>query len=146
MRKIHIVSAGKLDPWLESQFREYEKRLSRTIQIVWHVAKTGDSASENEFFKSQLEGKYYIALDESGVAVSSKEIAQHLEESAVSARSDVYFLIGGAYGIQPHILEGARYIWSFGKITLPHLFARLLLIEQIYRADSINQGRNYHHE
>ncbi len=145
MRKIHIITAGKLDPWLEIQFREYEKRLSRTIQIVWHVGKTGASASENEFFKSQLEGKSYIALDESGVPISSNEIAKHLVYNAVSAGSDLYFLIGGAYGIQPSVLEGADHVWSFGRITLPHLLARLLLLEQIYRADSINQGSRYHH-
>jgi 23S rRNA (pseudouridine1915-N3)-methyltransferase len=145
MQKIHVVTAGKLEPWLESQFREYEKRLSRTMQLVWRVGKTSDVTQENEFFISQLKGKPYIALDESGIAVSSVEIAKYFEDSAVSARSDLYFLIGGAYGIQPSLLEEADDVWSFGKITLPHLLARLLLLEQIYRADSINQSSKYHH-
>lgn len=146
MRTFHIITAGKLESWLFSQFEEYEKRLSRTIQIEWHIGKTNSAESENLYFTGQLKSKSFIALDEAGNAVSSLEIAEALQRSALSSNPDMYFLIGGAYGVSLELLDKASAVWSFGKITLPHQIARLLLLEQLYRADSINRGNNYHHE
>lgn len=146
MRKIHIVTAGKHDDRIESLINDYTKRLHQTFTVVWHITKTSDMQSENKYFTKQLADKKYVALDERGEDVSSKSISSYLSETALNGNGDLYFLIGGAYGINSELLKRATRVWKFGNITLPHQLARLLLVEQIYRGHSIIVGAKYHHD
>ena len=84
-------------------------------------------------------------LDERGEDVRSIEIDTYLENTATRRQTNLYFLIGGAYGIDDDLLKQSAGAWRFGSITLPPQIARLLLIEQLYRAASINAGSSYHH-
>jgi 23S rRNA (pseudouridine1915-N3)-methyltransferase len=80
-------------------------------------------------------------LDSSGSTYTSEAFAEWLEERRQAAR-DVCFVIGGAFGVE---LEHADHQLSFGPMTLPHMLARVVLLEQLYRAHKILAGEPYHH-
>jgi 23S rRNA (pseudouridine1915-N3)-methyltransferase len=86
-----------------------------------------------------------IALDrEKGKALTSEDLARRLDALGVSGRSHVAFLIGGALGLSPELLGEADEVLSFGRMTLPHALARVVLLEQLYRAAKIERGEKYH--
>lgn len=84
-----------------------------------------------------------IALDERGVNDSSTRFAERLEQHADGGRP-VVFLIGGSWGLSDEARARAQHLLSFGKHTLPHLIARITLLEQLYRAETILRGKEYH--
>jgi 23S rRNA (pseudouridine1915-N3)-methyltransferase len=81
---------------------------------------------------------------ERGKLLSSEELARKLSFLGVSGRSDVAFVVGGPLGISPALLERADERLSFGPMTLPHALARVVLIEQLYRAVKIERGEKCH--
>ena len=85
-----------------------------------------------------------VALDEHGKALTSAAFAQWLGERRDDGQRDVAFLIGGADGLDITVLDRAGLRLSLGRMTWPHLMARLLLVEQIYRAHTILTGHPYH--
>jgi len=85
-----------------------------------------------------------IALDRAGTPWSSEELARRLDRWRSEARPLV-LLIGGAFGLDPELLRGARQRWSLGPLTLPHELARVVVLEQWYRAWTILRGEPYHH-
>jgi len=88
---------------------------------------------------------YVISLDrEKGKQLSSETLAQKLEGLGISGRSHVAFVIGGALGLSPEVVRRSHAIWSFGEVTLPHALARVVLLEQLYRAAKINRNEKYH--
>jgi 23S rRNA (pseudouridine1915-N3)-methyltransferase len=88
---------------------------------------------------------YVISLDrEKGKQFSSERLAEKLEDFGVSGRGHIALAIGGAWGLSPEVLRSSRELWSFGPITLPHALARVVLLEQIYRAVKIERGEKYH--
>ena len=88
---------------------------------------------------------YVISLDrEKGKQLPSERLAEKLEDLGVSGRGHVALAIGGPLGLSPEVFRRSRELWSFGKITLPHALARVVLLEQIYRAAKINRNEKYH--
>ncbi len=86
-----------------------------------------------------------ISLDrESGKTLPSEGLARKLEDLGVAGRSHVAFAIGGPLGLSPDVIERSDERWSFGSITLPHALARVVLVEQLYRAVKIGRGEKYH--
>ncbi|MBI5519422.1 MAG: 23S rRNA (pseudouridine(1915)-N(3))-methyltransferase RlmH [Desulfovibrio sp.] len=93
-------------------------------------------------------GAVPVVLDERGETWSSRELAVKLKVWEDAAHSP-WFLVGGAYGLSDEVRERARSggaLFSLGRITLPHELARVVLLEQLYRAASINKGLPYHHD
>ena len=88
-------------------------------------------------------GAAIVALDRRGTALSSEAFAQRLATWR-DAGADLAFLIGGAEGLAESVLERAQLVLSFGAMTWPHLLARAMLLEQIYRAQQILAGHPYH--
>jgi len=89
-----------------------------------------------------------VALDERGEMWSSRELAARLKAWEDAARSPC-FIVGGAFGLSIDVRERAKAsgaLFSLGRITLPHELARVVLLEQLYRAASINKGLPYHHD
>jgi 23S rRNA (pseudouridine1915-N3)-methyltransferase len=103
-------------------------------------------AAEGERLLKRLPaGAHVIALDRGrGKPVSSKELAQKLSSLGVSGRSHVAFVLGGPLGLSPEALQRADERLSLGDITLPHAVARIVLLEQLYRAVKIQRGEKYH--
>jgi 23S rRNA (pseudouridine1915-N3)-methyltransferase len=89
---------------------------------------------------------YVLALDrEKGEPLASETFARRLNSLGLSGRSHVAFVLGGPLGLSPEVLDKADVVVSFGPITLPHALARVILLEQLYRAAKINRGEKYHY-
>ena len=157
--KIKIVTVGKLkEKYLKDGIAEYSKRLSRFANLeMIELAdeKTPDRASDAENQKIlELEGTrilskigdrdFVIVLAIEGKTLSSEEFSKQLEQAPINGFSTLTFVIGGSLGLSPQVKKRANLSISFGRLTLPHQLMRLVLVEQIYRAFTIQQGSPYH--
>ena len=157
--KIKIVTVGKLkEKYLKDGIAEYSKRLSRFANLeMIELAdeKTPDRASDSENQKIlELEGTrilskigdrdFVIVLAIEGKILSSEEFSKQLEQAPINGFSTLTFIIGGSLGLSPKVKKRANLSISFGRLTLPHQLMRLVLVEQIYRAFTIQQGSPYH--
>ena len=157
--KIKIVTVGKLkEKYLRDGIAEYSKRLSRFANLeMLELAdeKTPDRASDSENQKIlELEGTrilskigdrdFVIVLAIEGKTLSSEEFSKQLEQAPINGFSTLTFVIGGSLGLSPKVKKRANLSISFGRLTLPHQLMRLVLVEQIYRAFTIQQGSPYH--
>jgi 23S rRNA (pseudouridine1915-N3)-methyltransferase len=131
-----VVAVGKAREPYADDLRHYEKLLSRYARVdVIEVA-------DDEAVARRIPERAYVTLlDRGGRAYSSEDFSVWLEERRQAGR-DVCFVIGGAFGID---LPGAAHRLSFGPLTLPHLLARVVLLEQLYRAHKILANEPYHH-
>ncbi|MCB0317602.1 MAG: 23S rRNA (pseudouridine(1915)-N(3))-methyltransferase RlmH, partial [Bdellovibrionales bacterium] len=87
---------------------------------------------------------FKIILDETGKLFTSKDLAEFIQQKQISSVTHLCFAIGGAAGWDPSVLKNSDLTLSLSKLTFPHQIARILLVEQIYRARSILKGTNYH--
>jgi 23S rRNA (pseudouridine1915-N3)-methyltransferase len=107
---------------------------------VWQVQER-----EAARLSRQVPGdSYVIALDRQGRLLTSEGFASLFADVALVGRSSFTFLIGGALGLHPSLLDSAAGVVSFSRLTFPHQLFRLILIEQLYRAFKINRGEPYH--
>ena len=131
-----VVAVGKARPPYADDLQHYAKLLSRYARVdVIEVAD--DDALERRI----PERAYVCLLDSRGKAYTSEAFAGWLEERRQAGR-DVCFVIGGAFGFE---LPDADHRLSFGPLTLPHMLARVVLLEQLYRAHKILANEPYHH-
>ena len=157
--KIKVVTVGKLkEKYLKDGIAEYSKRISRFAKfemIELADEKTPDKASESENQKIlEIEGQrilskvgdrdFVIVLAIEGKTFSSEEFSKQLEEASIKGFSTLTFIIGGSLGLSSAVKNRANLSVSFGRLTLPHQLMRLVLVEQIYRAFTIQQGSPYH--
>lgn len=157
--KITIVCAGKIkEKYLTAGIAEFMKRLKPFAQVEIreiHEEKMPDnpSAAEKEqvlikegekLLKLVPESSYLFVLDVFGKERSSEELAASIDKLGLSGRSNITFLIGGAFGLSPAVRKAADELLSFSRMTFTHQMVRLLLVEQIYRAFKINRGEKYH--
>lgn len=87
-----------------------------------------------------------IALDEKGQHMTTAQFADTLTHYQNQAFRQVYFIIGGADGLDESVRQRAQLVWSLSKLTFPHMLVRPILLEQLYRACSLNAGHPYHRE
>jgi 23S rRNA (pseudouridine1915-N3)-methyltransferase len=140
MFKVKIYTIGKLkDSWLQEALAEYEKRLSRDIEIEWILAKT-DEELEEKISKEN----HWIALDPNGELVDSPRFSKKLLQLFEKQGSRLNFLIGGSDGIPEQLKRKSLWKWSLSPLTFTHQMTRLILIEQLYRALEIESGSSYH--
>ena len=157
--KIKIVTVGKLkEKYLKDGIAEYTKRILRFAKLeMIELAdeKTPDKASELENQKIlETEGArilskvgerdFVVVLAIEGKTLSSEEFSKQLEQASIKGYSILTFIIGGSLGLAPVVKNRANLSVSFGRLTLPHQLMRLVLVEQIYRAFTIQQGSPYH--
>jgi 23S rRNA (pseudouridine1915-N3)-methyltransferase len=134
--RYYVVAVGKARAPFLDDLRHYEKLLGRHARIdVIEVA--GDDAVARRI----PERAYVSLLDSRGTAYTSEDFARWIEDRRQGGR-DVCFVIGGPYGTR---LERADHKLSFGPMTLPHQLARVVLLEQLFRAHKILAGETYHH-
>lgn len=150
--KIKVVAIGKIkksSPFFDI-IAEYKKRLDWSIEIIEHDEKSYSSIQIQKNKESKLllssvkDNSFKIALDEHGKVISSVDFANNIENWQNRGVSNISFFIGGANGHSQELLNICDYKLSLGKMTLPHLMARSVLIEQIYRANSILNNHPYH--
>ena len=138
--KVTILAGGTLrDKALKSLMAPYEKRLRWTVKWV----EIPEQKSHK--FKDYLPpDAFTIALDERGESLSSEAFSTLIEKKQLSGISHLCFLIGNAEGFPEALSPLIHHKISFGRATWPHMIVRLLLIEQLYRAQQILSGHPYH--
>lgn len=154
-----VLCVGKLkETYFADAVREYEKRLSRYGKMdIREVAdeKTPDGASET--VEEQIREKegarllsyikdnmYVIALDIKGKSYDSVSFSERLDSLMTQGKSHIAFVIGGSLGLSPSVLNRADESVSFSKMTFPHQLMRVILLEQLYRANRIRCHEPYH--
>ena len=156
IRRATIVAVGKPKGWAAEGAEEYAKRLRRyfTVEVVEVPEEDLNRSTPREVLDAEAarllrripDGAYVISLDrERGEGLSSEGLARRLETLGVSGQSHVAFVLGGPLGLSSEVLGRADALVSFGSITLPHALARVVLMEQLYRAAKINRGEKYHY-
>ena len=152
MLNIQIVAVGKLRASMREAADEYLRRLRRYARVteleVREAGKAGNAAAQRRSEAAAISGAVApaamtVALARTGDGWSSRELAHRLGVWRDQSRT-VAFLVGGAEGLAPELIEGAAHRLSLGPLTLPHELARVVVIEQLYRAGTILTGEKYH--
>lgn len=157
--KITIACVGKIkEKYLTTGIEEFTKRLQpfcklETVAINEERMPSEPSAAQKEQVLAKEterllsvipENSYVVLLDVVGSAISSPELAEKIEQLALTGNSHITFVIGGAFGYTDALRKRADLRISFSKMTFTHQMIRLLLVEQIYRAFKISRGEKYH--
>ncbi len=142
---ITLAVIGKLkDPALKALYEEYNKRLEWKIFLHEFNGKASPTQEGDLLINAVPVPSYLIILDEQGKNLKSAEFAELLSDIQVHHQGKVTFVIGGAEGLSPAVKAKANLSLSFGRMTWPHLMVRILLMEQLYRAQQILKGHPYH--
>jgi 23S rRNA (pseudouridine1915-N3)-methyltransferase len=134
--KYTVVAVGKVRPPYADDDAHYRKMLSGHARV--EIVEVRD---DEQLERRIPERAHRVVLDARGRTYDSEAFARWLEERRQAGR-DVCFVIGGAFGFE---LPGADHTLSFGPLTLPHMLARVVLFEQLYRAHKILANEPYHH-
>ena len=154
--KLLIVAVGQRVPdWAQTAWDDYAKRFPHEIKIELKAVKTeprGSKTLETLYAaeRTRIEaaipkGTRIVVLDERGTNLTTMALAGRLKDWQLGG-GDVALVIGGPDGIEPAFRQAAHERIRLSDMTLPHAFARVLLIEQLYRAWSVNANHPYHRE
>jgi 23S rRNA (pseudouridine1915-N3)-methyltransferase len=154
--KINLIAIGKKMPdWIQIGVTHYQKQLPSELNFTLTTPEAQKRKGKNIEQIKQLEGELLIkasananliiAFDEHGKQHSTQEIAKAMKNWQQNGDS-VALLIGGADGLSNAIKQQAHQLWGLSNLTLPHSMARLLAVEQIYRAHSLLANHPYHRE
>lgn len=149
---IRVLAIGKKhESWVSEGIDRYEKRMKKPFDVKWqllpHSSREGDSArtEESERILAKVDPKdFLILLDERGKNIDSPALAKTLQKPLDTSRN-ITVVIGGAYGVDASVHTRADFTWSLSKLVFPHQLVRLILTEQLYRAQEIAGGGKYHH-
>jgi len=154
---VKLIAIGKLkEDYLRKACDEYIKRLSRYCKFEIHElseyrlsdnpsAKEIENAlqKESESINKYAEG-YIIPMCIEGKEVSSPELSQIMQNAVISGNNTITFIIGSSFGLAPDVKATGNFKLSMSRMTFPHQLARVMLLEQIYRAFQISSGGKYH--
>jgi len=145
--KLVVVCVGKKhDSSLQDAIAEYEKRLTGFCDFAWEIVQAGTVDEESRAIINRVEGVDFVALlDETGMSITSEQLAHSLETAQNRSYKKVALIIGGAYGVNRDVFRRADVTLRLSRLTFPHQLVRLIVVEQLYRAYSILAGSNYHH-
>ena len=159
MFEITLITMGKLkEKFYISAASEYSKRLSgysRFNLIELPETRLPDDPSPAEIasglekeaeliFTKIPKGAWFCVFTPEGKVISSEAFADKLKEVKLSGKSSACFLIGSSFGISPRVKAKADFKLSMGPMTFPHHLARIMVLEQLYRAEAIQAGSKYH--
>lgn len=157
--QIRVVAVGRIkEKFLQEGIAEYEKRLRPYVKLqIVEVADEkrptpASSATESAALEKEgqrilaaiPEGSYVVSLDVKGRSLTSEDLAGIFGDWEMAGRSSIVFVIGGDLGLAPSVISQSDLRLSLSKMTFTHPMARLLLLEQIYRACRIRSGEPYH--
>ncbi|HOF29532.1 MAG TPA: 23S rRNA (pseudouridine(1915)-N(3))-methyltransferase RlmH [Burkholderiaceae bacterium] len=154
--KLLIVAVGQRVPdWAQTAWDDYAKRFPPELKVELKAVKTEPRGSKTldtlyAAERARIEaviprGARVVALDERGTSLTTVALAEKLKAWQLGA-DDVALVIGGPDGLDPSFRQAAHERIRLSDLTLPHAMARVLLIEQLYRAWSINASHPYHRE
>ncbi|MBS1089617.1 23S rRNA (pseudouridine(1915)-N(3))-methyltransferase RlmH [Gluconobacter wancherniae] len=148
---MRLVAIGRLKSGPERDlFERYAARLRPALEVTELPPSKGSVLEQKRRDAAALLGAcpdnaIVVALDEGGKAQSSLKFAAMMERWQDSGRP-IYFLIGGAEGLDSSVIERADAVLSLGALTWPHMLVRTMIAEQIFRAQAINTGHPYHRD
>ncbi len=150
---ITVVTVGKKhEQWADAGIKHYQNRLKKPFDIEWvllpHSPLQGSMAcqDESERILSRLDrDSFAILLDEKGKSIDSPSLAKLFNNSFTSSKK-IVIVIGGAYGVDDQLYQRADFVWALSPLVFPHQLVRLILTEQLYRAQQIISNHPYHHE
>jgi 23S rRNA (pseudouridine1915-N3)-methyltransferase len=150
--ELAVLAVGKLRPSYRKACDDYLRRLGRYLPVreaeVREASRAPSPAAQRAEEAARLRarlpaGARIVALARTGAAWSSEELARRLNRWQLEARPAA-LLIGGSHGLDPALVAAAADRWSLGPLTLPHELARVVVLEQLYRACTILRGEPYH--
>jgi 23S rRNA (pseudouridine1915-N3)-methyltransferase len=150
--EISVLAVGKLRSYYREAVDDYARRIKRYATFSEHEVREASRAptvaaqltEEASRLSGRLpQGAYVVALTRDGAGWSSADLARQLERWLTASRP-LALAIGGSRGLDPSLLARASARWSLGPITLPHELARVVVVEQLYRAFTILRGEPYH--
>lgn len=153
--KIALIVVGSAGGALGRAVADYEARAARYWKLETMEVEAGAPGRNPEPARvRETEGKRILArlpdrarlfvLTRAGKQMRSRQLARYLDRAAMEASAGVAFVVGGAFGVSDPVLEAARHRLSLSHMTLPHEMARLVLVEQLYRAGTILKNEPYH--
>ncbi len=146
MLKVDIIAVGRLrrGPYFELS-EEYRKRIRWNLAV--HELEAETQEAEIAKIAARLDNNaFIIAMDERGNGLKSLDFADTLSKLQDGGTDHIQFIIGGHEGLTDEIRNRASLLLSFGQQTWPHMMARIMLLEQVYRAQQIIAGHPYHRE
>ncbi len=154
--KLLVVAVGlKVPDWAQVAWDDYAKRFPPELKVELRAVKTEPRASKtlDNIYAAERQriaavipkGTYVVALDERGSSLTTNALASRLTSWQLQG-GDVALVIGGPDGLEPAFKQAAHERIRLSDLTLPHAMVRVLLIEQLYRAWSINANHPYHRE
>ena len=150
MLNLRVICVGKLkEKFYKEACDEYVKRMKSLCQleIIELKEESGDHKLEKEaeaIMSAIPPGSAVWALEIEGKLLSSEELAEKIAETTVMGASRIVLLIGSSEGLADKVKKMASFGLSMSRMTFPHHLARVMLLEQLYRAMMINEGRKYH--
>lgn len=152
MFKIDLIVVGKVKKgsWYDL-IEDYKTRIKWPVNLIEIESKYTDGKAqqeqENRFILDKLDtNSFVVVLDERGNGLRSLDFANTLQKIRDTGEAKLTFLIGGAEGFTEDVRNKANMLISFGQQTWPHVMVRVMLLEQIYRAQQILAGHPYHRE
>lgn len=141
-----LLAVGTMkDPAIKSLFQTYRERLGRwSLDVV--ELPTADNAAENAAILKKLDALTgdVIVCDERGETLSTRQLAQFVDNRMNTGTSRLTVVVGGAEGLNDAIRARGQLVLSLGRLTWPHMLVRVLLAEQIYRCQQVLAGHPYH--
>jgi 23S rRNA (pseudouridine1915-N3)-methyltransferase len=156
--KIQVWSIGKdNDPYIRDGIAVFQKRLQHYVDFELRLIPTVKQAAslsipelkkqEARIITDMLQPQdYLVALDEHGKMMTTLQLADFLQQRTNAGTRQLVLLIGGAFGLDPAVLQRAQLKLSLSSLTFPHQLVRLIVTEQLYRAYSVLHNEKYHHQ
>ena len=160
MLSVNIITVGKLkETYLRDACNEYIKRLRAFCKLTiieLSESRLNDNPSEREITSAltdeakamnnflTIKDSFNIAMCIEGKQLSSVEFSQQIEKAAINGKSTINLIIGSSFGIADEVKQTADFKLSMSKMTFPHQLARVMILEQIYRAFQITSNGKYH--
>jgi len=145
--RLRILTIGKPRlAFARAGVGEYTARLSARGGVEIETIKVGTREHESDALLAHSEGAFRVGLDERGEQITSRIFARKLAQWELARTKSVAFLIGGADGHSDELRRKAGWLWALSPLTLQHELALVVLLEQLYRARSINSGTPYHRD
>ena len=144
MNKFRIIAIGKLPSEYENISKHLITMLGKNIDICELISKKNTMEHEGELILDKIhKTDFVILLDIKGTKFSSEKFSDYLNKISMN-HSSICFIIGGAFGVSESVKSRSNSSLSFSDMTFPHMLARIMLLEQIYRAIAIDHGHPYH--
>lgn len=154
--KVHLWAMGAAsDNWVAEGEQIYKKRIERYMPFEYTSVQVSKSRNQDQVLSAEAKwvmqqlsntATYLVLLDEKGKQCTSVDLAKKLGQWRRGTHKQLAFLIGSAYGFDQSVYSRADAVLGLSLLTLPHQLVRLLMLEQLYRACTIQRGESYHHE